>query len=50
MMSGIGTGIDGMLYKMDSKSMDILGLKEEDLGGIMEETVESVEKIAEQMI
>ena len=49
LMSGIGTGIDGMLYKMDEKAMESLGLQEEDLSRIMAETVESVEKIAEQM-
>ena len=50
MMSGIGTGIDGMRYKVDPKAMDFLGLKEEDLPKIMEETVESVDKIADQML
>ncbi len=49
LMSGIGTGIDGMLYKMDSKALDFLGLPEENLASIIEETVESVEKIASQM-
>ncbi len=49
LMSGIGTGIDGMLYKMEGKAMELLGLAEEDLSSIIEETVESVEKIASQM-
>ena len=49
LMSGLGTGIDGMLYEMDNKAIDLLGLNEEDLGSIMEETVESVEKISERM-
>lgn len=49
MMSGIGSGIDGMLYKMDEKAMEFIGLQEEDLSGIMEETVESVQKIVESM-
>ncbi|MGD9161083.1 MAG: hypothetical protein PVG39_21880, partial [Desulfobacteraceae bacterium] len=49
LMSGIGTGIDGMLYKMDSKALDFLGLSEESMGPIIEETVDSVEKIASQM-
>lgn len=48
LMSGLGTGIDGMLYKMDGKAMDFLGLNEEDIGSIIEETVESVEKISEE--
>ena len=49
LMSGIGTGIDGMLYKMDSKALDYLGLPEESLAPIIEETVDSVQKIASQM-
>jgi len=49
LMSGIGTGIDGMLYKMDSKALDYIGLPEESLAPIIEETVDSVEKIASQM-
>lgn len=47
LMSGLGTGIDGMLYKMDEKATDFLGLQEEDLSAIMVETVESVEKITD---
>jgi len=49
LMSGIGTGIDGMLYKMDSRALEYLGLPEENLASIIEETVESVEKITAQM-
>jgi HD-like signal output (HDOD) protein len=49
LMSGLGTGLDGMLYKMDEKAMEFLGLQEDDLSRILEETVEAVEKIAEQM-
>ena len=49
LMSGIGTGVDGMLYRMDEKAMEFLGLREEDLSTIIDQTVESVEKIAEQM-
>jgi HD-like signal output (HDOD) protein len=49
LMSGMGTGIDGMLYKMDEKATEFLGIQEEDLSHIMAETIESVEKIAEQM-
>ncbi|MBW1741382.1 MAG: zinc-ribbon domain-containing protein [Deltaproteobacteria bacterium] len=48
MMTGMGTGIDGMLYQMDNKAMEFLGLQEEDLSSIMVEVVESVEKIAGQ--
>jgi len=48
MMSGMGTGIDGMLYQMDDNAMELLGLQEEEMTDIMAELVESVEKIAEQ--
>ena len=49
LMSGIGTGVDGMLYKMDGEAMEFLNLQEEDLSSMLEEAVESVEKITEQM-
>ena len=49
LMSGIGTGIDGMLYKMDSKALEYLGLPEGSLASIIEETVDSVQKITTQM-
>jgi HD-like signal output (HDOD) protein len=49
LMSGIGTGIDGMLYQMDSKALGYLGLPEDKIGPIMEETVDSVQKITSQM-
>ena len=49
LMSGIGAGIDGMLYRMDEKAMEFLGLSEDDLSTIIEETVESIEKITEQL-
>ena len=49
LMSGIGTGIDGMLYKMDSRALEYLKLPEESLAGIIEETVDSVQKITSQM-
>jgi hypothetical protein len=48
-MSGIGTGIDGMLYKMDNKALEFLGLPEDKISPIIEETVDSVEKITSQM-
>jgi HD-like signal output (HDOD) protein len=49
LMSGIGTGIDGMLYKMDSKALTYLGLPEDKIGPIMEETIDSVQKITSQI-
>jgi HD-like signal output (HDOD) protein len=41
-MSGLGTGIDGMLYKMEDGAMDFLGLQEGDLLMIMAEIAEFV--------
>jgi putative nucleotidyltransferase with HDIG domain len=49
LMSGLGTGIDGMLYKMDHRALELLGLEEEFLKEIIEETVESVQKITQEM-
>jgi HD-like signal output (HDOD) protein len=49
MMSGIGTGIDGMNYKMDNKALEYLGLPEDKISPIIEETVDSIEKITSQM-
>jgi hypothetical protein len=48
MMTGMGTGTDGMSYQTDDKAMEFLGLQE-GVSDIMGEVVESVEKIAEQM-
>ena len=48
-MSGIGTGIDGMLYPMDQKALEILGLQKNDVTVIMIEIVESVQKITDEM-
>jgi HD-like signal output (HDOD) protein len=48
LMSGIGTGVDGMLYKMDQRAQESLKLNEGELSAILDETVESVEKITEQ--
>lgn len=49
MMSGVGAGLDGMLYEMDDGAMAFLGLQQDDLTAIMVEMVESVEKIASEM-
>lgn len=46
MMSGIGVGMDGLLYEMDSKSMEALGLHEADITALMMEMVESVGSVA----
>ncbi|HUU41753.1 MAG TPA: HDOD domain-containing protein [Desulfatiglandales bacterium] len=45
MMSGLGTGIDGMLYEMEEGAMNFLGLQEEDLNTIMAEVAEFVMKV-----
>jgi HD-like signal output (HDOD) protein len=42
MMSGIGIGMDGLLYEMDNESMHALGLQEADITSLMIEMVESV--------
>jgi HD-like signal output (HDOD) protein len=42
MMSGLGTGIDGMLYEVEDGAMDFLGLQEQDLIQIMAEITEFV--------
>ena len=49
MMTGLGLGIDGLLYQMDDKAAEFLGLQQQDVSNIMDEVVESVENIAEQM-
>jgi|WetSurMetagenome_2_1015567.scaffolds.fasta_scaffold07282_4 HD-like signal output (HDOD) protein len=48
LMSGIGAGVDGMLYKMDIRAQQALGLNEDESQAILEETTESVAKITEQ--
>jgi HD-like signal output (HDOD) protein len=49
MMTGLGLGVDGMLYEVDNEAMNVLGLQEEDLNSIMEEVLESVQKISDQV-
>lgn len=50
MMTGMGIGIDGMLYKMEDKAMEFLGLQEEEMPDIMAELAESVGKIADEAL
>lgn len=47
MMTGLGLGIDGMLYQMDSKAMEFLGFEQEDVNDIIRQVLESVQKILE---
>lgn len=48
MMSGIGTGADGMLYQMEEEAMEFLHLEKEDIREIMCEVVDSVLKLEEE--
>jgi hypothetical protein len=44
LMSGIGSGIDGMLYKMHPDAVTILRLNTDDMSAIMGQIVEYVDK------
>lgn len=44
MMSGVGTGIDGVRYTLDEQAVERLGLKNDDICILMSEAVEYVEK------
>jgi HD-like signal output (HDOD) protein len=45
MLTGLSLGVDGIHYRMDEKTAEILGLEDEDIAGLMVEVVESVENI-----
>ncbi len=47
MMSGLGVGDDGLQYSMDNSAVERIGLKDDDLSGIICEVVESVGKLSE---
>ncbi len=49
MMGGMGTGSDYMLYGIEHGALEFLGLKEEEATSIMDEVMESVEKIVEEI-
>jgi len=49
MKGGIGTGFDSMNYKMEDGSLEFLGMTPHDLDGIVDEVVESVNKISEEI-
>ncbi len=49
MMSGMGAGLDGLQYDLDPEAMIRLGIQEDDVAEIMQEVVESVQKITEEM-
>jgi len=46
MMTGLGLGVDGALYKMDDNAMEFLGLKEESINDIMVEVLNAARKIS----
>ncbi|MBN2297691.1 MAG: zinc-ribbon domain-containing protein [Deltaproteobacteria bacterium] len=48
-MSGIGAGIDGMLYRIHDKAMDHLHLSQDDILEIMAEVAQYVEKITQEV-
>jgi HD-like signal output (HDOD) protein len=49
LMSGMGTGIDGMQYHMDQEVMAMLGLKSDGMSMIMIQIVEAVQAISAGM-
>ncbi len=49
LMSGIGAGIDGMLYEVDAKVMDFMGISEDDIGMYILEISEYVEQTTTSM-
>jgi HD-like signal output (HDOD) protein len=46
MMSGLGTGVDGLAYEMDDKAMAVLNFQADDIPEVMEQMVEAVMKVA----
>lgn len=49
MMTGLGLGIDGMMYEFEEDAMAFLDLHEQDLDGIMAEVLESVQRISSEI-
>lgn len=48
-MSGIGAGIDGLLYSIHPDAAGILGLKEDDIGDIMADIARYVDKTTHEL-
>lgn len=48
-MGGMGAGIEAVMYMLDDKAMEFLGLKEEDVKPIIEEIEQSVGDMAGEM-
>ncbi len=49
LMSGMAAGVDGLQYELDERSMQVLGMQEEDISTVMVEVVESVQRISGEM-
>lgn len=49
LMSGMGAGLDGLQYELDDRSMNLLGMQEDDISAVMVQVVESVQRIAGEM-
>jgi HD-like signal output (HDOD) protein len=49
MMTGLGMGVDGSMYKLDDGAMAFLGIKEEDINEIMTEVLSAAQKISTSM-
>ncbi len=49
MKGGIGTGFDSMLYEIEGKALEFTGIPESELEEVMQEMIESVDKVAEQI-
>jgi putative nucleotidyltransferase with HDIG domain len=49
MKGGIGTGFDSMFYEIERKALEFTGIPESELEEVMQEMVESVDKVSEQI-
>jgi HD-like signal output (HDOD) protein len=49
MMTGLGLGIDGMMYQFEDNALEFLGLQEQDLNDIMGDVLTSVKKISDKV-
>ncbi|MHB8773359.1 MAG: HDOD domain-containing protein [Syntrophales bacterium] len=49
MMSGMGSGIDGLQYHMDQEVMAKLGMSSDDMSTVMMQIVEAVQAISQEM-
>ena len=47
LMTGLGVGVDGTLYKMDEQALGFLRLNESDIGDVMGEVIIAAKKILE---